>query len=84
LLGVISSLAETLGDLDRIERFLHVGGYVRAAPGFQKISFVIGGASTLIDELFGSDGLATRTTVGVAELPDGASVMIDAIVAIAE
>lgn len=82
LLGVIASLAETLGDVDRIERFLHITGYVRTAPGFQRISYVAGGASALIDELFGNDGLAARTAVGVAELSDGASVMIDAVVAV--
>lgn len=83
LLGVIASLGETLGDVDRIHRFLHIGGFVRTAPGYQKISAVIGGASSLIEELFGADGLAARTAVGVAELPDGASVMIDATVSVA-
>lgn len=82
LLGVIASLAEALGDVDRIARFLHITGYVRTAPEFQRISHVVGGASALIEELFGDEGLAARTAVGVAELPDGASVMIDAVVAV--
>jgi enamine deaminase RidA (YjgF/YER057c/UK114 family) len=82
LLGILSSLAEALGGLDRVERFLHLGGYVNVAPGFTKVNHVIGGASELIDSLFGSDALAARTSIGVAELPDGASVVLDAIVAV--
>ena len=82
LLGIIASLAEELGDVDRIERFLHIGGYVRTAPGFWRVSQVLTGASGLIAELFGDDGLTARTAVGVAELPHGTSIMIDAIVAI--
>lgn len=82
LLGIIASLAEELSDVDRIERFLHIGGHVRTAPGFREVSQVIAGASELIADLFGDDGLSTRTAVGVAELPHGTSIMIDAIVAI--
>ena len=82
LLGVLASLAEELGDLDRVERFLHIGGFVRAAPGFTKVNHVIGGASDLIGEVFGADGFAARTAVGVSELPDDASVVLDAVVAL--
>lgn len=82
LLGIIASLAEELNDVDRIERFLHIGGYVRTAPGFRRVSQLLAGASELIADLFGDDGVSARTAVGVAELPHGTSIMIDAIVAI--
>ena len=82
LLGILASLGEELGDLDRVERFLHIGGFVRAAPGFTKVNHVLGGASDLIGELFGPHGFAARTAVGVSELPDDASVVVDAVVAL--
>ena len=43
---------------------------------------VINGASDLIHALFGERGLHARTAIGVASLPQGAAVEVDAIFAI--
>ena len=82
LLQTLSQLAVSLGDLDRIEAFLHVRGFVCATPEFDKVHHVVGAANALIGELFGDTALAGRTAVGVATLPERASVVLDAVVAL--
>jgi enamine deaminase RidA (YjgF/YER057c/UK114 family) len=82
LVATLSNLASALGDLDRVEGFLHLRGHVNAVPGFDKVHHVVGAANDLIGELFGPDGLAARTAIGVATLPENASVVLDAVVAI--
>jgi enamine deaminase RidA (YjgF/YER057c/UK114 family) len=78
LLATLGNLREALGSLDRIDRFLKLTGYVATAPGTQQIHHVIGAASELLAEIVGGDRLPTRTVVGAAELPGGASVVLDA------
>ena len=82
LLLTLSHLAAELGNLDRVEAFLHVRGYVCATPEFDKVHHVVGAASALIGELFGDDGLAARTAIGVATLPERASVILETVVAV--
>ena len=84
-LAMLASLRETLGDLDRIRRWLRVFGMVNTAPGFTKQSLVINGCSDLLLEVFGADvGQHARCAVGMAELPFGIPVEIEAEVAIQE
>jgi enamine deaminase RidA (YjgF/YER057c/UK114 family) len=79
-LACIAEAAAALSDLERVERVVRVGGFVRSAPGFDRQPAVIDGASKLFLEIFGPGaGSHARTSVGVAELPGGAAVEIDAI-----
>jgi len=78
--ALLGNLLATLGDLDRIERFLKLTGYVSVADGFDKVHFVIGAASDLLAEVFGDDRTPARAVVGVAQLPAGASVALDAVI----
>jgi enamine deaminase RidA (YjgF/YER057c/UK114 family) len=80
LVGILGNLKGALGDLDRIERFLRLVGYVRATSEFADVPRVMDGASELLRDVWGAALLPARTTVGVAALPFGASVEIDAIV----
>lgn len=84
MLSTLGNLRGALGNLDRIERFLRLTGYVRAVPGFDKTPAVVDGASELLLEIFGKDLLSARTAIGVSALPGGASVEIDAIVKLAD
>ena len=43
---------------------------------------MVGAASALIGELWGDSALASRTAVGVATLPEHASVVLDTVVAL--
>ena len=45
---------------------------------------MINGASDVLLEIFGEAGRHARTSIGVAELPDGASVEVDAIFEVRE
>jgi enamine deaminase RidA (YjgF/YER057c/UK114 family) len=82
-LACIAEAAAVLGDLERLERLVRVGGFVRSAPGFDRQPAVIDGASNVLLRIFGPEaGSHSRTSVGVAELPGGAAVEIDAIFAV--
>lgn len=70
------------GDLDRVERFLRLGVFVNSTPECVDAPKVANGASDLLVEVFGEAGRHARTTVGVASLPLGVVVEIDAIVAL--
>lgn len=68
------------GDLDRVEAFIRVGGFVNCLSGFPYSPRVINGASDVFHEVFGERGVHARTAVGVAGLPGNAAVEVDAIV----
>jgi enamine deaminase RidA (YjgF/YER057c/UK114 family) len=70
------------GDLDRVTACLRVGGFVNAEPEFAFAPRVIDGASDLFVAVLGDAGRHARTAVGVATLPRGAAVEVDAIFAI--
>lgn len=82
-LAMLASLQAELGSLDRVERWLRVFGMVNAAPEFNALPGVINGCSELLIDVFGeSVGGHARSAIGVAELPFGAPVEIEAEVAI--
>ncbi|MDR6289343.1 MULTISPECIES: RidA family protein [Inquilinus] len=67
------------GDLDRIARVVKLGGFVNSTPDFTDQPKVINGASDLMAEAFGDAGKHARAAVGVAQLPLGCAVEVDAI-----
>jgi enamine deaminase RidA (YjgF/YER057c/UK114 family) len=82
-LSILGSLKRELGDLDRIAAWLRVFGMVNCAPGFRQTPAVINGFTDLIVELYGPvRGPHARSAVGMAELPFGIPVEIEAEVAI--
>jgi len=73
-----------LGDLDRITAWVRVFGMVASAPGFDRQPAVINGFSDLVLDAFGPEvGAHARSAVGMAELPFGLPVEIEAEVAFA-
>ena len=82
-LAILASLKAALGDLDRITAWLRAFGMVNSAPGFNRYPLVINGFTDLIVELFGPErGAHSRSAVGMAGLPFGLAVEIEAEVAI--
>src|SRR6266849_259093 len=80
---LLGSLKRALGDLDRVTAWLKVLGMVNSAPGFTQQPSVINGFSDLILELYGAEaGQHARSAVGMAELPVGIPVEIEAEVEI--
>jgi enamine deaminase RidA (YjgF/YER057c/UK114 family) len=83
-LAILASLSRALGDLDRVTAWLRVFGMVNATPGFTRTPAVINGFSDLIAELWEPGAAAhARSAIGVAELPFGIPVEIEAEVAVA-
>ena len=79
---LLAQIGKALGDLDRVERIVKLGVFVNSAPGFTDQAKVANGASELMQQVFGEPGRHARSAVGVAVLPLGVAVEIDAIVAV--
>ena len=78
-LAILSSLKDALGSLDRITAFGRVLGVVNCSPDFTKQTPVIDAFSELINQVFPPDVAAhSRAAVGMASLPMGMSVEIEA------
>ena len=79
-LNVVAHLKNALdGDLDRVVRAVKLNGFVNCVPEFGDHPKVMNGASDLLVEIFGDIGRHARSSVGVAALPFGVAVEIDAI-----
>lgn len=84
LLAAVDGSPHLPHGLGSVEAVLHLRVYVRAAPGFGQHPVVADGASTLFAEVLGSDrGVHARTAIGVASLPGGAAVEVEAVLAYA-
>ncbi|WP_445678507.1 RidA family protein [Radicibacter daui] len=82
-LAMLASLKQHLGELDRVKAWLRVFGMVNAAPTFDRYPLVINGFSDLINDLWGPEhGAHARSAVGMAGLPFGIPVEIEAEVLI--
>src|SRR3712207_1267627 len=80
-LMLLAQIEKAVG-LARVERIVKLGVFVNSAPSFTDQPKVANGASELMEQLFGDAGRHARAAVGVAALPLGAAVEIDAIVAV--
>lgn len=81
-INVIAQLKAAVGDLDRVTRCIRLGGFIASAPDFIGQAAVMNGASDLLVEVFGDKGRHARSTIGVAALPLGASVEVEALFAV--
>ncbi len=80
-LAILATLRHELGTLDRIRRVVKVFGMVNCVPTFVDQPAVINGCSELFRDVFGEAmGIAARSAVGVAALPGGMAVEIEAII----
>lgn len=79
---LLAQIKAALGSLDRVERIVKLGVFVNSAPHFTDQPKVANGASELMQEVFGDAGRHARSAVGVAVLPLGVAVEVDAIVAV--
>ncbi|MCI4678391.1 RidA family protein [Rhodoblastus acidophilus] len=82
-LNCLAQAKTALGDLGRIQRCIRLGGFINAVESFTGLAGVMNGASDLIGEALGAAGAHARSTIGVAQLPLGACVEVEAIFEIA-
>jgi enamine deaminase RidA (YjgF/YER057c/UK114 family) len=79
-LNVLAHLKNACGgDLDRVKRVLRLGGFVNCTPEFTDMPQVVNGASDLMVQVFGDAGKHARAAVGVASLPLGVAVEVEAM-----
>ncbi|MGQ0457434.1 MAG: RidA family protein [Hyphomicrobium sp.] len=78
-LNILAQAKAALGSLDRIAQVVRLTGFVASTPAFFDQPKVVNGASDLMVAVLGDTGRHTRSAVGVASLPMGAAVEIDAI-----
>lgn len=76
-LNLLSQIKAALGDLDKVQRVVRLGGFVNAVPTFLDGPKVLNGASDLMVTAFGDRGRHARTTVGVSVLPMDAAVEVE-------
>ena len=82
-LGLLASIKAEVEELENVVSVMKVVGFVNGAPGFDQHPAVLDACSQLLIEVFGDDiGRCPRTAIGVAELPFGMAVEIEAVVAV--
>lgn len=77
-LNGLAAIAAAAGDLDRI-RIIKVTGFVASAPGYTDQPTVLNGASHLLADALGDNGVHARSAVGVSALPLGAPVEVELV-----
>jgi enamine deaminase RidA (YjgF/YER057c/UK114 family) len=79
---ILSIIQSTIGDLNRIEQIIKITGYVCSDETFTQHPKVIDGASKMLMDVLGERGKHARCAIGVASLPGGAGVELDAVIKI--
>lgn len=79
-MNILAQVKATVGDLDRIVRIVRLNGFVNSTHEFTAHPQVINGASDLMGQVLGERGKHSRCALGVAALPFGVAVEIDAVV----
>jgi enamine deaminase RidA (YjgF/YER057c/UK114 family) len=81
-LMIAAQIKAFAGSLDRVDRIVKLGAFVNSTPDFTDHPKVANGCSDMIEVIFGKAGIHARSAVGVAALPLGVAVEVDAIVAL--
>ena len=83
-LAAISILAQVVSgakiELDQISRLIKLSIFVASTPEFTEHHIVANGASELLAKILGDKGKHARAAFGVAALPMGACVEIEAVI----
>ena len=82
VLRALAIAQQRLGSLARVTRVLRMTVFVHSAPAFTQQSEVADGASAILYDVFAPNGAHTRTSVGVAQLPQDAAVELDLVFAV--
>ncbi|MCP4175782.1 MAG: RidA family protein [Fuerstiella sp.] len=83
-LTMLATIKAQLGSLDRVKRIVKVLGMVNSTADFQNHPKVINGFSDLMVEIWGEEGRAARSAVGMGSLPGNITVEIEAILELTE
>ena len=78
-INILAQAKAALGDLDRIAQCVRLGGFIHVGLDYFTVAGIMNGASDLIVEVLGDKGRHARSTIGVATLPFGAAVEVEAL-----
>ena len=81
-INLLAQLRAAIGDLDRVERCVRLGGFIASTGDFTGHAPIMNGASDLMVEVLGDAGRHARSTIGVAGLPLGACVEVEGLFAV--
>ncbi len=77
--NLLAHVKVALGDLDKVVRVVKLTGFVNSTPDFAEGPKVMNGASDLMVAVFGDKGRHSRSTIGVAALPQNAAMEVEAL-----
>jgi enamine deaminase RidA (YjgF/YER057c/UK114 family) len=78
-INALAALKSEIDDLDQVERVVRTVGYVNCVEGFTKHPKIVNGASELLSEVFGNNGIGARLAIGISSLPEDSPVEIEII-----
>lgn len=81
--GLLSSLKAEIGDLSKVRRVVKLLSMINATEDFTGHPRVANGCSDVFVKLWGESGKHCRSAVGMAGLPGGAAVEVEAIIEVA-
>jgi len=81
-LNCLASIKATIGDLDKVKRFVKLLGMVNCTDDFKDQPKVINGCSDLLVAIFEDAGKHARSAVGMQALPNQIPVEIEMILEI--
>jgi enamine deaminase RidA (YjgF/YER057c/UK114 family) len=83
-LGMLATLRQELGSLDKVRRIVKVNGVVNATPDFVEHTKVINGESDLLVQVFGDAGQHARLAVGYSSLPWNICLEVELVAEVAD
>lgn len=78
-INILTQVQAAIGDLERIEQLVRLGGFVAAAPDFYDHALVLNGASDFMVEVLGDRGKHCRAAIGCSSLPLNSAVEVEAL-----
>jgi enamine deaminase RidA (YjgF/YER057c/UK114 family) len=82
-IALLANMQDATGDLEKVRRVVKLTGFVNVTPDFNEPHLVMNGCSDLLIEVLGERGKHARSAFGVANLPLGFAVEVEAIVEVA-
>jgi enamine deaminase RidA (YjgF/YER057c/UK114 family) len=82
-INILANIKASLGSLDKVARIVKLTGFVNSTLEFDEAHKVMNGCSDLLTEVLGARGKHARSAIGMASLPLGAAVEVEAIVEVA-
>ncbi|AGC67071.1 endoribonuclease family protein [Thermoclostridium stercorarium subsp. stercorarium DSM 8532] len=84
VLNMLAAVKSEVGDLDKIKQIVKITVMVNSDADFDKQHIVANGASQLLIDIFGEEGRAARSAIGVSQLPLNVTVEVEGIIEIEE